>query len=297
MRDDYDDDDDDRDAPRSRRRDRDRDKPVRRRRRDEDSDDDYEPKRRSSGTPIVLIIAILAVVGICLAVSIVAVVAYMRQGHDEADATITRPAPMTNSGFRAASLNDVKQISQAMQRYHDDKNEFPPPSMKTRDGKPGLSWRVAILPYLGQEDLYRQFKLDEPWDHPDNLRVASKMPNVFGGGGGRFAQLTSIKIFVGKGAIFDPEHPEMRKKSEMKDGPAKTILLFESMPRVNWISPEDIQFDENESLRRPPMAMQQMINVAFADGTVRSMKNNIDSDRLKLWVMPNTGKEKPSLDE
>ena len=83
----------------------------------------------------------------------------------------------------------------------------------------------------------------------------------------------------------------------MKDGPAKTILLFESMPRVNWISPEDIQFDENESLRRPPMAMQQMINVAFADGTVRSMKNNIDSDRLKLWVMPNTGKEKPSLDE
>jgi hypothetical protein len=149
---------------------------------------------------------------------------------------------------------------------------------------------------LGQEDLYRQFKLDEAWDHPDNLRLASKMPSVFGGGGA-LGQFTPIKIFVGKGAIFDPEHPELRKKSEMKDGPGKTILLFESMPPVNWISPEDIQFDQNASLRRPPVMMQQTMSVAFADGTVRSIKSNIDSDRLKLWVMPNTGKEKPSLDE
>ena len=26
------------------------------------------------------------------------------------------------------------------------------------------SWRVAILPYIVAVDLYKQFKLDEPWD-------------------------------------------------------------------------------------------------------------------------------------
>jgi hypothetical protein len=169
--------------------------------------------------------------------------------------------------------------------------------MKTSDGKPGLSWRVAILPYLNQEDLYKQFKLDEAWDSPDNLRLADRMPDVFGRGSGPFARQTQVKFFVGKGTIFDPDHPEMRRLSAIKDGPAKTILLVDAMPRVTWTQPDDVPFDPDAELPGMSSGMGETFNIAFADGTVKSIRRSVNRDNLKLWIMSNAGKEKPSLDD
>jgi hypothetical protein len=38
-----------------------------------------------------------------------------------------------------------------------------------------LSWRVKLLPYLEQDHLYRQFKLNEPWDSPHNQALLKEM--------------------------------------------------------------------------------------------------------------------------
>src|SRR5262249_37697091 len=51
--------------------------------------------------------------------------------------------------------------------------------LKKKDEKPLLSWRVAILPYIGEEELYKQFRLDEPWDSENNKKLIVKMPKVF----------------------------------------------------------------------------------------------------------------------
>ena len=56
---------------------------------------------------------------------------------------------------------------------------FPPAAICDKDGKPLLSWRVAILPYLEQGDLYKQFHLDEPWDSPHNSSLIEKMPGTY----------------------------------------------------------------------------------------------------------------------
>jgi hypothetical protein len=51
-----------------------------------------------------------------------------------------------------------------MHGYHDVFGGFPNAgivSTREKDGKPLLSWRVAILPYIGHDELYRQFHLDE----------------------------------------------------------------------------------------------------------------------------------------
>ena len=64
---------------------------------------------------------------------------------------------------RRAILHDyLKQLAFAMHAYHDKHRTLPPHAVFEKAGKPLLSWRVLILPYLGQEDLYQQFKLEEP---------------------------------------------------------------------------------------------------------------------------------------
>ncbi len=80
---------------------------------------------------------------------------------------------------RAQSVNNLKQIALAMHNLHDVNNHFPPQAIVDDDGKPLLSWRVAMLPYLEQQDLYNEFKLDEPWDSEHNKALIPRMPAVF----------------------------------------------------------------------------------------------------------------------
>src|SRR5262245_39481877 len=69
---------------------------------------------------------------------------------------------------RPRSSNNLKEIGLALHNYHAAHNHFPPAAICDKDGQPLLSWRVAILPYIEQANLYRQFKLDEPWDSEHN---------------------------------------------------------------------------------------------------------------------------------
>ena len=85
------------------------------------------------------------------------------------------------AGQRVASANNLRQIAMAMLTYVTINNEYFPPaySADKTTGKPLLSWRVAILPYLGEETLYRQFHLDEPWNSEHNMRLIARTPQVF----------------------------------------------------------------------------------------------------------------------
>ena len=74
---------------------------------------------------------------------------------------------------RTTSMNDMRQIVLAIHNYDAANLSFPP--AKGRAGQE-LSWRVHILPYLDEMQLYEQFNLDEPWNSPHNLTLVDKMP-------------------------------------------------------------------------------------------------------------------------
>jgi hypothetical protein len=67
--------------------------------------------------------------------------------------------------------NKMHQIALAIGCYEQTHGSFPSAVME-KDGKPLLSWRVAILPLIDEDALYKRFHLDEPWDSPHNLEVA-----------------------------------------------------------------------------------------------------------------------------
>src|SRR5581483_2163049 len=75
------------------------------------------------------------------------------------------------------------------------KGTYPPTTLYDKEGRPTLSWRVALLPYLGEEALYKEFKLDEPWDSLHNKKLLKKMPKALQAPSSRFDDFD----YIGRG--------------------------------------------------------------------------------------------------
>ncbi len=108
----------------------------------------------------------------------------------------------------ALSRLNLKKLALAMQNYADTFGHLPL-AAKVKNGKALLSWRVELLPYLGEQELYNQFKREEPWDSPHNKKLLSKMPAVFAPPGvkTRRPYSTFYQVFVSATASRDNGAP------------------------------------------------------------------------------------------
>ncbi|MEM6979391.1 MAG: DUF1559 domain-containing protein, partial [Planctomycetota bacterium] len=80
---------------------------------------------------------------------------------------------------RMTASNHLKQIGLAFHNHHSVYQHLPDRAIRDEDGTPLLSWRVALLPFLGHQDLYQQFHLDESWDSPHNRQLIQLMPEEY----------------------------------------------------------------------------------------------------------------------
>ncbi len=141
--------------------------------------------------------------------------------------------------------NNLKQIGLAMHNYHDATGSFPPPDRGTGPkAKRGLSWRVHILPYIEQDALYREFKLDEPWDSEHNKKLIEQdAQDLREPARGRAPPgQTYYKVFTGKDAHLLPRL-EDEDRLTITDGTSNTIMIVEGGEPVIWTKPDDISFD------------------------------------------------------
>ena len=107
------------------------------------------------------------------------------------------------------------------------------------------SWRMLVLPYIGRQDLYDQYRFDEPWDGPNNSLLAQQMPDVYRCPSDRLpspSDTTSYLAVTGKKTLWPTNH--FRTVEEVVDGVEKTVLLMEcDNARVPWMAPRDIEHD------------------------------------------------------
>jgi hypothetical protein len=184
---------------------------------------------------------------------------------------------------QAQQMNNLKQIGLAMLNYVSAQNAFPPAAIE-KNGKPLLSWRVAILPYVEEAALYERFHLDEPWDSPHNLELAKTMPAVFQSVGSPKDGKTRVMVFTGKGAAFDGG-----KKigiTDIRDGMSNTILCVEAGAEkaVPWTKPEDLPFIPEKPRKVLGKVSPNGFLAAFFDGSVRRLK--VDNKTLKALITP-----------
>jgi hypothetical protein len=173
---------------------------------------------------------------------------------------------------RTVGMNNLRQLALAMHNHESAENSLPAAAICDDDGKPLLSWRVRMLPYLGEQDLHAQFKLDEPWDSEHNKKLVEKMPKIFASPGDAVAKpgMTRYLVPTGKGTIF-PQPDKATRLAVVSDGLFKTILIVEAeaAKAVPWTKPEDLPVNLDKPHEGLKNARPTGFTAAFADGSVR----------------------------
>lgn len=188
---------------------------------------------------------------------------------------------------RAQCMNNLKQIALGMMNSADKNGVLPAAAITSPDGKPLLSWRVAILPHIGQAELYKQFKLDEPWDSPNNKALLERMPATYGCPSEALAPgMTHYKVFTGPGSIFDTANRGGTKLVDIRDGTSNTLLVVEAGEPVPWTKPEDLPFGGGASpLDGVGSKHPGGLNAVFADGAVRFLsRSNLSESKLRALI-------------
>jgi type II secretory pathway pseudopilin PulG len=172
---------------------------------------------------------------------------------------LIRPAvqKIREKANRTESAKNLKQIGKAMKDYHDAHGSLPPATIYGKDGQPLYSWRVLLLPFLGEDNLYSQFQLDEAWDSPNNKPLLAKMPLVYAHptqGKPKEPYGTYYQVFVGGGAVFElgPNRKPMTLKqidaAQAGRGTSNTLLVIEAANPVPWTKPEDLPYAPDQPL-------------------------------------------------
>ncbi len=184
---------------------------------------------------------------------------------------------------RVQSMNNLKQIGLAMHVYADTHKSFPPAVIIGPDGKTPHSWRVAILPYIEQDALYRQYKLDEPWDSENNKKVLEQMPAVYRHpSDDRSGFSSSYFVLTGESTVFNGT--KGAGFAEILDGISNTILAVEAKRDIPWTKPEDIPYEPNQPLPELGGFTPQGFNAGYCDGSVRYVAQAIDSAILRALI-------------
>jgi Protein of unknown function (DUF1559) len=195
---------------------------------------------------------------------------------------------------RMQSSNNLRQIGIAMLNYEGAYGNLPAAYSVDKAGKPLLSWRVHILPFIEQDALYKEFHLDEPWDSAHNKKLIEKMPKIYlspasAAGPG----MTTYLTVRGKDTAFPGDKGV--KLSEIPDGTSNTIAVVETSDKkaVIWTKPDDFELNEKNPMEGLLGHWPAGFLAAFCDGSVRLISRSVDPKALKNAFIRNDGNPLP----
>ncbi|PHR98005.1 MAG: hypothetical protein COA78_26680 [Blastopirellula sp.] len=256
-------------------------------------------KNREGKTAPAVVIVLIVVAGLGFFVLVCGgiVVALILPGVQQARTAFqeSRTAART-AARRMSSTNNLKQIALALHNYHDTYQTLPPAYFADEDGTPQHSWRVIILPFLEQNDLYDQYDFDQPWDSPANKQVLNQMPDVYNNPNSVAAAVdptaTTYQAISGTNTVFDGTQPI--SFAAVTDGLSNTVWMVENYGRpVPWTKPVDISpadYIAGKPFNGNPMGG---INVGFADGSVQFFPNDTPKNKLEATATINDGLRVP----
>ncbi|WP_278467346.1 M56 family metallopeptidase [Gimesia maris] len=241
-------------------------------------------------------------------VILTAVMSDLRELTDSTAIFVPAMVEARQAALRLESLRNLKHIILAMHYYAGKHKHFPPAVVIGPDGKTPHSWRVALLPFLDENELYKEYRLNEPWDSEHNKKVLKKMPAVFKNpNDNRSDYYTSYLAVVGPNTVLGkstrttggafgggsspPAKPEPSagvKLSDITDGTSNTIAIVEARREIPWTKPEDIPFN---GVKLPELGgfYAGGFNVALCDGSARFLPNQLDPKTLKHLFLINDG--------
>jgi hypothetical protein len=197
---------------------------------------------------------------------------------------VKKPAESDPTAADPRCMNNLKQIGLALHNYESANARFPPTAIRDKQGKALLSWRVAILPFIEEGTLYKEFHLEEPWDSEHNKKLISRMPAVYrcplrkpGN-----ADMTTYLAPVGKDTVFPADGRRIRF-SDIMDGTSNTIMIVDADEdrAVVWTRPDDWPFDPDKPRAGLTTHPAGAFPVLFCDGSIHFLRDTIDKETLR----------------
>ncbi|NQU20302.1 MAG: DUF1559 domain-containing protein [Candidatus Nealsonbacteria bacterium] len=231
-------------------------------------------RSRGSSTAIIIVAVVVVVVVVCgglLTALLLPAVQKVRE-----------------SARRAQCMNNLHQISLAMHSYNAEYGCFPPAYIPDENGRPMHSWRVLLLPYLGENMLYDQYDFDEPWNGPNNCLLIDRMPDVYRCQSEVAADSSepSYVMIVGPGTISDG--PSSTRDAQITDGKTQTIMFVETCDAgFDWLQPQDLDAQQisyrindgsGEGIRSNHRGG---VHVGSCDGSVRFLSDQTDPNEIR----------------
>lgn len=208
------------------------------------------------------------------------------------------------AAFRTSCGNSMRQIVLAFHNYETAHGHFPPAFIADDEGQPMHSWRVLILPFLEHQSVYDRYSMDEPWNGPNNSRLADEISAIYQCPTHRASEphRTSYCLVTGEGTAFVADHrPEL---GDFKDGVASTVILVEvNHDDVHWMEPRDINVDQAVQMfvkaadDDPSSNHPGLFNAVRADGSLYSMSSRTSPEDLwKLFLVADEIEEDDSTE-
>ena len=184
---------------------------------------------------------------------------------------------------RASCINNMKQLGLGMHMFHSTNKRFPGYDDPAHpDWKP-CSWRVQLLPYLGQDFVYEQYDRAQPWDSPTNVVLENMISQSYRCPSSADNQGTDTDYLtlVGPNGVF------MEKGStsirDITDGTSNTIMIVESNNSgIHWMEPRDLAVKDARIVSVDSLGQGMkshhpgVVNIGLCDGSVRSVSQDID---------------------
>ena len=172
---------------------------------------------------------------------------------------------------------------------------YVPPSIEDHpewfdaDGQSKLSWRVHLLPLLGEAELHARFKLDEDWDSEHNLELLEEIPEIF-----QSVEGSSQSSFLGFGGEgMSMASGMLHKPDDLKDDADLTIMLMDVGDRlaVPWTQPIDLPSLDVEKLAEIADDTSGKIQVITVSGKKRTLRKRLSLEQLQAMLSIAGGEE------
>ena len=180
-------------------------------------------------------------------------------------------APIARQAIDQTAKDQLRRIAVAMHNWHATHGRFPAQANYDNEGRPLLSWRVHLLPFLGGLELHKQFHLNEPWDSQHNRMLLKKMPTVYVMPDSKVASQGSTCYLRPVGPATSCPGKESITFRDITDGTSNTVLVIEvdEDHAVPWTKPEDLEYDPEVPTRGLGGHIEGTARTVLCDGSPR----------------------------